>query len=156
VKRNELLFDLAKEFPEVKFIVLGKAHSEGRDSYLRETGRKLANVEMPGFVSEEEKSRILEKSWVLVNTSLRECLPISFLEAAAYKCAILSSNDPDHFAKDFGYHAAGTDYAKGLKSLLENDAWKEKGEKGYRYVKETHELSKVIDQHEKIYKEIVE
>jgi glycosyltransferase involved in cell wall biosynthesis len=156
VKRNEILFDLAKEFPEVKFIVPGKAHSEGRDSYLRETGRKLTNVEMPGFVSEEEKSRILEKSWVLVNTSLRECLPISFLEAAAHKCAILSSNDPDHFAKNFGYHVAGMDYAKGLKTLLENDAWKEKGERGFRYVKETHELGKVIDQHEKIYKEVVE
>lgn len=156
VKRNEILFDLAENFPEVKFIVPGKAHSGERDSHLREIGRKRTNVEMPGFVSEEEKSKILEKSWVLVNTSFRECLPISFLEAAAHKCAILSSNNPDDVAKNFGYHVTSEDYTKGLKSLLENDAWKEKGERGYQYVKETHELSKVIDQHAKMYKEMVE
>lgn len=156
VKRNEILFDLAEKFPEVKFIVPGKAHNEERDSQLRELGRKRPNVEMPGFVSEEEKSKILEKSWVMVNTSFRECLPISFLEAAAHKCAILSSNNPDDFARSFGYHVTSEDFAKGLKSLLENDVWKEKGEQGYQYVKETHELHKVLDQHVNIYRKLVE
>jgi len=155
VKRSELFFDLAEKFTDVKFIVLGKAHDKNRDEYLREIGRKIPNLEMPGFVSEDEKSRILEKSWVLVNTSLRECLPISFLEAAAHKCAILSSNNPDGFAENFGYYVTNGDYAKGLTFLLKDDAWKERGEKGYQYVKKTHELNKVINLHMKTYEELL-
>jgi glycosyltransferase involved in cell wall biosynthesis len=156
VKRHEVLFDLAEKFPDVKFIAPGKAHDKNRDEYLRKRGKEISNLEMPGFVSEEEKSRILEKSWILVNTSLRECLPVSFLEAAAHKCVILSSNNPDGFAENFGYYVTNGDYAEGLAFLLKDGAWKERGEKGYRYVKETHQLNRVINLHMKTYEELLD
>jgi glycosyltransferase involved in cell wall biosynthesis len=155
VKRPELFFELSSTFPNVKFIAIGKAHDEIRDKYLRKKYQDIPNLEMPGLVSEEQKSKILEKSWILINTSLRECLPVSFLEAAAHKCSILSSNNPDDFARNFGYHARNNDYAKGLKFLLENNKWKEMGEKGYKYLKEVHELNKVIDQHIEVYERLL-
>ena len=154
IKRPEIFFSLAKEFPNVKFTALGKAHDEKRDQNLRKKYSNISNLEMTGFTSEEEKSKILEKSWILINTSVRECLPVAFLETAAHKCAILSSNNPDDFAKNFGYHVTDDNYAKGLRYLLENDIWREKGEKGYHYVKEVHELNKVINQHIKVHKEL--
>lgn len=83
-------------------------------------------------------------------------MPVSFLEASAYKCAILSSNNPDGFAENFGYHTKDGNYEEGLRLLLQNDRWRESGIKGYEYVKETHELNRVIDRHVEMYKEIVE
>ena len=156
VKRNEVLLGLVERFPDIRFIVPGKAHSPQRDCYLRELGRKYPNLEMPGFVSEGKKSEILERSWVMVNTSSRECLPVSFLEASAHKCAILSSNNPDEFAEKFGYFVTDMNFEKGLNSLIKNNNWKEAGERGYEYVKETHELSKVLRQHIEVYKSISE
>lgn len=154
VKRVDIFFGLARLFPDVRFVVLGKARDAERDSQLRRLYGDIRNLEMVGFVSEEEKSRILEDSWVLINTSLRECLPVSFLEASAHKCAILSSNNPDEFAREFGYYVEDGDYAKGLRILLENDLWKEKASKGYDYVKENHELNKVIKEHIDVYRHL--
>lgn len=159
VKQPELFFELAKKFPRVKFVVAGAAHNADRQRYLNEISRSINNLELRGFVDEETKSDIFNKSWIYVNTSIRECLPVAFLEAAAGKCAILSSENPDDFAKDFGYHVKNNSldgYVEGLKYLLRDDYWKAKGEKGHRYVKEVHEMDKVIDQHIKIYQELLE
>lgn len=154
-KNPEIFFELAKKFPNVKFIAMGKAHHERWDKFLRKKYSDLPNLEMPGFVSSEQKKEILEKSWIMVNTAARECLPVSFLEAAAFKCAILSQENPDNFAENFGYHVKNDDYLSGLKFLLDNNRWIESGEKGYEYVKKIHELNKVIDQHIAIYKKLL-
>lgn len=154
-KNPEIFFKLAEKYSDVNFIAIGKAHDEKYDKHLRDKYSYLPNLEMPGFVSSEKKKEILEKSWIMVNTAARECLPVAFLEAAAYKCAILSSNNPDNFAEDFGYHVENDDYVAGLKFLLSKNAWKERGKKGYKYVKETHELNKVIDKHVSVYEMVL-
>jgi glycosyltransferase involved in cell wall biosynthesis len=156
VKRVEYFFRLAKEFGDVKFVAAGAAHDPVRDQQLRKEFSNIPNLEMPGLLFGKQKYDLLEKTWILINTSIRECLPVSFLEAAAYKCAILSSNNPDDFAGNFGYHVQDEDFAGGLRFLLRDEVWREKGAKGHGYVKETHELGRVIDQHVKVYKELVE
>ena len=156
VKRVELFFELAKKFSNVRFIAAGAAHDQVRDEYLRKEYAGVPNLEMPGLVFGKQKYDLLEQAWVLINTSTRECLPVSFLEAAAYKCAILSSNNPDSFAENFGYYTKDENYENGLHTILQDDLWRERGMRGYEYVKETHELNRVIDQHANLYKEIVE
>jgi glycosyltransferase involved in cell wall biosynthesis len=110
---------------------------------------------MPGFVGGPGKLRALERSWVLVNTSVSECLPVSFLEAAAHGCAILSFVDPDGFASRFGIHVKGLDLESGLRWLLEEDRWRELGERGHAYVSEVHEKERVIDLHLKAYEALL-
>jgi len=154
-KRPELFFELARRFPEARFIALGRAHSDARDRHLRRVYGGVPNLEMPGFATGAEKSRVLERSWILVNTSVSECLPVSFLEAAAYRCAILSFHDPDGFASEFGYHVTDGDLDKGLRFLLEDDRWRERGERGYEYVSEVHELGRVIDRHIAAYEDVL-
>ncbi len=150
-KRPEIFFELAKKFPKVKFIVVGKAQDKKWDSLLGKAYSSLPNLEMPGFIdqcnSDKQLSRILEKSWVLVNTSAGEGLPNSLIEVAAYGCAILSAVDPDDFASQFGYHAKDGDFVKGLEFLLENQRWKEQEERVYEYVKGTFEVNRAIDKH---------
>ena len=150
-KRPEIFFNLAKKFPDVKFIAAGTSHDKKLDTHLRRKYANIPNLVMPGFVFSKQKEKILEKSWIIINTAARECLPMSFLEAAAYKCAILSPNNPDNFVENFGYHVKEGDYATGLLYLLNQSRWEERGEKGYKYVKRTHELNKVIREYISMY-----
>ena len=155
-KRPTIFLDLAKEFPHVKFIAVGKSRDMKWDEYLRNRYTNISNLEMTGFVDQFTSnlhSEILNKSWVMVNSATREALPNSFLEAAAHKCAILSTVDPDGFASQFGYCAKDDDFIKGLNFLLENQRWKKRGESGYKYVKKTFEMNQAIDKHISIYEE---
>jgi glycosyltransferase involved in cell wall biosynthesis len=157
-KRPEIFFKLAKEFPGVRFIVAGKSRNDSFEILLRQKYSNLHNLEFAGFINQFETDKvsdILEKSWILVNPTVREGLPNSFLEALAYKCAVLSSVNPENIVQNFGYYAKHKDFIKGLQFLLENNNWKEKGEKGQKYVLENYELNKTIDKHVEIYNEIL-
>jgi glycosyltransferase involved in cell wall biosynthesis len=153
-KKPETYFELAKEFPKVRFVAAGKAHSKSRDEALVRKYCHVRNLEFPGFLEGIEKDALLSSSWVLVNTSVSECLPVSFLEAAAHGCAILSPHDPDGFASRFGFHVKRNDYASGLRWLLDGN-WKELGEKGGSYVSSVHEVGRVIDQHLAAYQRVL-
>lgn len=157
-KRPEIFFELAKAFPEVRFLAAGKSRNEEWDQYLRQKYAGLPNLEMLGFIDQfrgDELSNLLEKSWILVNTAAREGLPNAFIEAIAHQCAILSAVDPDHFASRYGYYAQDDDFVKGLKALLENGFWRQQAAAGYQYAKDVFALDKAIDQHMTIYEELL-
>jgi len=155
-KRVDIFLELAQSFPSVKFVALGKSHSKATDCLLRKRYERAKNLILTGFVTEEEKSAILEKSWILINTSIREGLPISFIEACAHRTAILSYVNPDDFASKFGAHVPDQNFVAGLRNLLKDDRWKALGEAGYKYVLDTHETSKVIDSHLEFYKNLTQ
>jgi glycosyltransferase involved in cell wall biosynthesis len=158
-KRPELFLNLAKNFPNVKFVAMGKSRDKKYDRYLRSKYANVKNLEMTGFINQFESdlhSKILEKSWVMINTATREALPNAFIEAAGHKCAILSSVDSDGFASNFGYFAKSDDFNEGLNFLLENHRWKERGVRGYEYIKNTFESNRVIDLHLEIYRKILD
>lgn len=149
-KQPQLFFDLAERFPHIRFIAMGKSRDRKWEDHILAEYSRFPNLKMTGFVdqfSSRRHSKILEESWVMVNTATREGLPNAFLEAAAHKCAILSFVDPDGFASLFGYHVRDGDLAGGLTFLLENDRWKERGERGCAYVRDTFELRRAIDLH---------
>ena len=153
-KRPELFFELAARFPDVCFIAVGLAQDKARERSLRATFGNLANLDMLGFIDQFESaelSELLARSWLIVNTSVREGVPTSLLEAMAHRCAVLSRVDPDGIATRFGYCAAVDDFAEGLAWLLKNDRWREKGFAGHRYVRENFELECAIDRHVEVY-----
>ena len=158
-KRQERFLALAKEFPEVRFIAAGGGQNDAWDSALRRRFGHLPNLEMTGFINQFDTGRLsglLDESWILVNTSMREGMPTSFLEAMGHRCALLSRVNPDRVAERFGYHAGADDFASGLGSLLEGNNWREKGEAGYRYVRETFELGSVIQTHLQVYRDLLQ
>jgi glycosyltransferase involved in cell wall biosynthesis len=152
-KRIERFFDLAAVFPEVRFVAVGKAHDSAYDRELRATYAHLPNIEMPGFIprfGEGGLTRLYEQAWVLVNTSAREGLPYTFIEACAWDCAVLSCLDPDGFASRFGYHVADESQAgfeSGMRWLLEDDRWRELGRRGGEYVRSVFSEKSSIDAH---------
>ena len=91
----------------------------------------------------------------MVNTASREGLPNAFIESASHSCAILSHVNPDGFASEFGYHAENDEFEHGLKYLLEDNRWKEFGGEAYSYIRETFEMDNSIDQHIRIYEDLI-
>jgi glycosyltransferase involved in cell wall biosynthesis len=145
-KRYWIFFELAKKFPEIKFVAMGKPNILYEERYREIVSKyiNLQNLEIKGFVSEEEKRKILDRCWVMILPSVREGLPIAMLEALAHKCALLSSVNPDGLTERFGYWARKDDFARGLRWLLENDRWRRFSKEGYEYVKENHNVEIVI------------
>jgi len=158
-KRPELFLKLAERFPDVKFIAVGASNDREWDRHLHERYGSLPNLEMRGFVDQfrsDELSRILGASWIIMNTSAREGLPNSMLEAAAHRCAILSSVDPDGFAVNFGLHVQDDDFEAGLRQLIAEDRWRERGQAAWRYVAETFATEPAIDAHVAAYSQLLE
>ena len=153
-KRPELFLELARSFPHVQFIALGKSRDQEYEARLRRQYADLSNLTMPGYIDQFDSgdvSRILSESWIMVNTSVREGLPNAFLEAAAHGCAILSAVDPDHLATRFGALVHNDDFAAGLTCLLQEDRWRERGEAARSYIGETFEQERAIDAHLAVY-----
>ena len=73
-----------------------------------------------------------------------------------HRCALLSRVNPDGTASRFGYHAGDDDFASGLANLLEGDSWRDKGEAGYRYVRDRFELGNVIKEHLQAYRALMQ
>ena len=149
-KRIEQFFELARSFPDVRFIAVGRAHDHRYDRKLRKAYGRLSNVEMPGFLSRFEAGGLYDlysKAWILVNTSAREGLPYTFVEAAAWGCAILSCMNPDRFSERFGCFVRDDDFAQGMRWLLAEDRWREKGKQGAAFVQDVFSEQNSIDRH---------
>jgi glycosyltransferase involved in cell wall biosynthesis len=158
-KRPDRFFSLAQNFPDVKFIAAGAGQDSAWDASLRRRFGHLPNLELPGFINpfdSDALSDLLGQSWILVNTSMREGLPTSFLEAMAHRCALLSRVNPDDVTARFGYHVQDDDFATGLADLLKRDAWRDKGKAGCRYVRECFELGNVIQKHLEAYRDLLQ
>jgi glycosyltransferase involved in cell wall biosynthesis len=150
-KRPRLALQLAKEFPDVKFNVAGKSRTLAFEADLKKEFGHLPNVDFLGFIDQfegDQHHQLYSEAWIHINTSIREGLPNSFIEAAGHQCAILSHVNPDRFASSFGFHVTGVNYREGLHWLLQDNRWKDQGLEGYQYVSANYELNKAIDAHE--------
>ena len=152
-KRPWIFLELAKTFPEYRFVAVGQGSASaesGFDAHLRSRYRDVPNLEMPGLINRfkepERMHRLLSDTWVFVSTAVREGLPLTFLEAAAYGCPIISRVDPDQFATKFGKRVQDDDYAAALRGLFDESPL-EKGRAAYEYVRETYETSKALQAH---------
>ena len=159
-KRPELVFQLAKQFPQVKFLIVGRAEDPDRQADLERHTRSLPNVEMLGYIDKFQTDRlekIYARSWILVNTSAREGLPMTFIEAAAQGCAILSTVDPDNFASHFGYFAPSVEkLAEGMHALLHDELWREKGKAAFDYVSSTYGVNDAARVHLETYDRLLQ
>lgn len=157
-KRIERFFDLAKRHPDVHFIGVGRAHDASYDRRLRRMYSDLPNLELPGFLQRFGKGNLFdyyERAWILVNTSAREGLPYSFIEAAAWQCAILSCLNPQQFASRFGRHVTDDDFDTGLQWLLEDNRWRSLGEQAAHHVADIWSEEASIQQHVERYERLL-
>jgi glycosyltransferase involved in cell wall biosynthesis len=117
---------------------------------VRRAGPALpaGRVSLPGHIDGEEKIRLLSSAWALVNTSIHEALPISFLEALACETPILNCQDPEGTTSRFGVYVGRWDgtgleglpqFVEGLKRLLNDEPLRRRlGQEGRRWVQTHH------------------
>jgi glycosyltransferase involved in cell wall biosynthesis len=165
IKRPEIFLQLPPRFPDVNFRFAGAALNPQWERHLRQTYGSARNLDwlarIDQFERPREHSEFLGAAWVMVNASTKEAMPNAFLEAAAHRAAILSGLDPDGFASEFGYHVQrrdphsrypdAEDFAQGLAWLMENDRWRDKGQRGYERVSSTFEIEIAIQRHIAVY-----
>lgn len=139
VKRPWIYFELAKKFPENIFYVCGQGTEVDK---IIEKYKDVKNLKFMGHVSGEKKEQLLRECKVLVNTSIHEAIPVSFLEAISYGQKLLSCQNPDDITKNNGYFT-GTILGEGLDKLSEF-------EKGLEICFETYNKEKIVESIEKI------
>ncbi len=157
VKRPWIYFELAKFFPEKIFYVCGQGNEINE---ILEKYKGIENLKFMGHVSGEQKDKLLKEAKVLVNTSIHEAIPVSFLEAISYGLKILSCQNPDDITKNNGYFTGiilgdGLDkleeFQNGLKYCFDNYNKLEILE-SVNKIRENHNLFKFIEEGRKLIK----
>jgi glycosyltransferase involved in cell wall biosynthesis len=157
-KRPEIFYEMATYFPNVKFCVIGRGQDEKYIGELNLKYKDVTNLNLYDFIDQFNDNRfseLISNAWILVNTSLREGLPNSFLEGTAHQCAILSAVDPDNFASRFGCHVENDNFRGGLEQLLHNNNWKEKGIEGQNYIKQLYSTPIALATHLHLYEQLL-
>lgn len=158
-KRPDVALKVASAMKDIDFYFIGKATEhevyQNRERALKELYRKYDNIHFEEFISEERKRELIEKAWILLNTSVREGIPVTFLEAMVTKTCIVSSVDPDYYASQFGIPVKNGDYVGAIRMAISDGIHKEKGQKGYEHALAVHEIDKVMKKHVDIYKRII-
>lgn len=166
VKRGWLFCEIAKRMPEYDFYMLGQTFRESeKNSDIMKQYMNIDNLHFLGHVDGEVKEQFLKDAKILVNTSIHEALPISFLEALSYGTVLVSNRNPEELTSKFGIYVGdvlgdGFDkvdlYVHAIKELMIDDAQRNyKGIKGIEYVKRVHSISKFQNDLRKIIMELV-
>jgi len=151
IKRPWIFAELAKALPDYDFHFLGKAHF--RSSGLHETAPK--NLFFHGHVESSEKWALLQAASGLVNCSIHEALPVSFMEALSVGTPLISCQDPDGLTTAFGSFVGfspgdGLDlvpaFAHAIAAAAEDDALLERGASGQEFARTHHGQGAVIAQ----------
>ncbi len=148
IKRPWIFFELARSLPQYNFVVAGVTHCAGLIDPIIEKYKDLKNLKFCGLVSGQKKDNVLRESWIMVNTSIHEGLPVSWLEALSYKLPIVSTVNTERFASTYGEYVGeflgdGNDAVPNLANAIESLVNDEKRRKnlatlGYRYVVDTY------------------
>lgn len=101
----------------------------------------------------------------MVNTSIHEALPVSFLEALSYGTLLVSNRNPENLTSKFGIYVGevlgdGFDkvdlYVDAIRKLIQNDEMrKQTAEKAIEYVKEIHNIPTFVHNLRKIIKDTI-
>lgn len=151
VKRGWLFCEIAKQLPEYDFFVLGKyQHESDRMKSILGEYNKLPNLTFVGHVDGDVKIQFLKDAKILVNTSIHEALPVSFLEALSYGTLLVSNRNPDNLTEKFGVWTGdvlgdGWDkiplYTQAIKKIMEDESQRKKlSEKAIEYIKSIHNI----------------
>lgn len=156
VKRGWLFCEIAKRMPEYNFYMLGQSFREkDKNTAIMAKYYDIPNLHFAGHVDGQEKEQYLKDAKILVNTSIHEALPVSFLEALAYGVCLVSNRNPEYLTEKFGIwtgqiNGDGFDkvdlYVNAIKQLMSDENRRQKlAEDGRKYVEKVHNVSRFIN-----------
>ena len=159
-KRPDVALAIAKKLHEYKFYFVGMPSP--KQAYIKEYNKlkrlykKYKNIHFLGFIEEKQKLELLSSSWILLNTSVREGLPISFLEAGAYGNAIVSSLNQEGYPSLFGDFVKDKNFETAIRELVNSEKCLAIGKTAHKYIKRHHATPYIIRKTIKVYKSVLE
>ncbi len=152
-KRPAWLVDIARQLPDMQFVVVGGRAREAPSYYeaMAPLLRACANVRWLGFVPYARVGELFRSASVLLHTTApgREGFPNVFLQAWAAGLPVISTSaDPNHLLTQGGLgllaHTAD-EAAAALRRLAADPAQRDAiGARGQAYVWETHRPEAVL------------
>ncbi len=94
LKRPEWFLNLAKQFPNEHFVMVGNEIDRALYAKCEKIAQKMPNVDFHGGVSFKEVNTLLSQAKLLVCTSEYEGFPNTFLQAWSQKIPVLSTVNP--------------------------------------------------------------
>jgi len=132
LKRPELVLELARQLPDVKFTLAGGPFPGSRGGTYYEdvcaAASRVPNVSMPGAVRYTDSGGWFDRARIFLNTSSVEGFPNTFLQAWLRGVPVVSFFDPDGLIRRLrlGAVAASTDdMRESIRGLLESDVYRE-------------------------------
>lgn len=103
VKRGWMFCEIAKRMPQYQFYMMGQTFRQ-KEQNQEIMGKyvDIPNLHFLGHLEGAEKNNYYKKAKVLVNTSIHEAIPITFLEALSYGVLLVSCQNPDGLTERFG------------------------------------------------------
>lgn len=153
VKRPWIVGEVAKRMPQYDFYFAGNNH-EPRMKEIMAPYQAVDNCHFLGHIEGEQKAELLRKSMILINTSIHEAVPISFLEALSYGTLLVSNRNPDDLTSRFGYYTGqingeGYDgveeFVRGIERIMSDPAaYRESAKAAMGYIREVHAISSFV------------
>ncbi|EMQ4857160.1 glycosyltransferase family 4 protein [Morganella morganii] len=155
VKRGWIFCEIAKKLPQYNFFVLGKIfRDDDKNHEIMKRYDNIPNLHFTGHVEGEDKNKYLREAKILVNTSIHEALPVSFLEALSFGTLLVSNRNPDELTSKFGIDVGevlgdGFDkvdlFVNAISTLISDEENRKKlSIKAIDYIKEHHSVDKFI------------
>lgn len=167
VKRGWLFCEIAKRMPEYEFYMIGQSFREKskNETIMNQYSSGINNLHFTGHLEGEEKMRHIREARILVNTSIHEALPITFLEALAFGTLLVSNRDPENLTSKFGRYVGpvlgdGFDkidlYVDAIRDLLKDEKeYTELSCKAVDYIREVHPVDKFTTELRQLITDIV-
>ncbi len=155
-KHPELYLQIASQFPDEQFLMIGGPGRDGIYDKIKKKALKLRNVKFVGFVPQREIDKYIMEAKAFVSTSESEGFPNTFLQAWLHETPVISLHiDPDECICNYksGFHSRNIkQMCKDIEELLHNEKLGvELGKNGRQYVLENHDISVIADQYIKVF-----
>ncbi|HEX3099287.1 MAG TPA: glycosyltransferase family 4 protein [Usitatibacter sp.] len=157
-KRPELLLEIARRLPNVRFVMIGGPDPGRREAeYMRsvvEMAAAVPNIEVRGFVPFVEAERAFDGARVVINTSLYEGFPNTFLQAwsrGVPTVGFIDTGSRRGGEPVYDVAADADDAAARVGRLMADDAhWTAASGRALEHFRESHSIDAVLDLYERI------
>ncbi len=157
-KRAELALEIARRLPNYRFVVVGGPDPDRKSrayyASLVDAARALPNVEMRGFVPFSEAEGWFNGARLVLNTSLYEGFPNTFLQAWSRGTPTVAFVDTGSRTPDGApVYDAVRDVAQAcwkVERLMRDDIlWREASRRVLDYYRGNHSIDATIDRYER-------
>jgi len=162
-KRPELFLELARRLPQRRFVMIGGSGGDGRNDAcferIRNAAMAIPNVEFTGFLPLARVEPYFDRARVLVNTSVHEGMPNTFLQAWARSVPTVAFVDTGARLRGEPLYPVVErveEAAAAIERLFSDEEhWKRTSARCREYFGSTHSTSSVLGRFEVLLDELI-